>query len=76
MPAMPAPDLAYLLLAACESPYGISVITNDPQALRNKLVAERKKLGLSDLLAFTQPAVSPENHVWIVRKDANAEEEN
>lgn len=69
MNVMPKPDLAFLLLKADEAEVGISVLTNNPQLLRNQLYAERKRQGL-DNLTFIQPPVGSHNTIWIVKKDA------
>ncbi len=69
---MPKPDLAFLLFRANEADVGISVVTNNPQLLRNQLYAERKKLGLTNL-TFTQPPVDSESRIWIIKKDAKAD---
>lgn len=68
---MPAPDLVSLLYTANESEIGISVITNNPVLLRNRLYAERKRQGLTNL-TFIQPPVDSESRLWIVKKDAKA----
>ena len=69
MNMMPQPDLAFLLLRASESEVGLSVITNNVQLLRNKLYAERKRLGLLNL-SFIQPPVDGGSRLWIVKKEA------
>ena len=69
MNMLPQPDLAFLLLKADEAEVGISVVTNNPQLLRNKLYAERKRLGLTNL-TFIQPPVGSDTRLWIVKKDA------
>ena len=63
------PDLAFLLQRASESPFGIAVRTNNPQLLRNKLYAERKKHGLFQHLTFKQPPKNPEGELWIVNRE-------
>ena len=77
MNAMPKPELAMLLLRARESAFGISVVTNNPRILGNRLKVEKRNLGFDDLL-ITQPSVDSESRIWIVRKDArpDGEEEN
>lgn len=67
MNMMPQPDLAHLLLRARESEVGISVVTNSPQLLKNKLYAERKRLGFLDL-TFVQPPVDGDSRLWIIKK--------
>lgn len=67
--AMPGPDLAFLLLRADSSEFGVSVVTNNPTLLRNQLYAERKKLGLTNL-TIKQPPIEPESRLWIVKKDS------
>lgn len=69
MNMMTHPDLAFLLLRASEADVGISVITSNVQLLRNKLYAERKRLGLLNL-TFIQPPVDSESRLWIIKKDA------
>ena len=69
MNAMPKPDLAYLLISADEAEIGVSVVTNNPQLLRNQLYAERKRLGLTNL-TFIQPPVDSDSRLWIIKKDA------
>lgn len=68
MNMLPQPDLAFLLLRADEAEVGIAVVTNNPQLLRNKLYAERKRLGLTNL-TFIQPPVGSDTRLWIVKKD-------
>ena len=69
MNMLPKPDLAFLLVTADEAEVGISVITNNPQLLRNQLYAERKRLGLTNL-TFIQPPVDSDSRLWIIKKDA------
>lgn len=69
MTTLHQPDLAFLLLRADEAEVGISVVTNNPQLLRNKLYAERKRLNMTHL-TFIQPPVGSDTHLWIVKKDA------
>ena len=69
MNMIPKPDLSFLLLRADEAEVGISVVTNNPQLLRNQLYAERKKLGLTNL-TFIQPPVDSDTRLWIIKKDA------
>ena len=71
MNMMPKPDLAFLLLRADSAEIGISVMTNNPQLLRNQLYAERKRLGLTNL-TFIQPPVDSDTRLWIIKKDAKA----
>lgn len=64
-------DLAYLLLQASEAEYGIKLTTNNPQVLRQRLYAERRKHGDTFAhLTFIQPPVNPTTSLWIIRKDA------
>lgn len=72
MNAMPSPDLSYLLYRANECAVGVSVRTNNPQLLRNKLYALRKQLGLTNL-TFTQPPVGSDTCIWIIKKDAKSD---
>lgn len=69
--SMPKPDLISLLFRANEAEIGISVITNNPQLLRNQLYAERKRQGLTNL-TFIQPPVDSDSRIWIVKKDMKA----
>ena len=71
MNALTSPDLAHLLIRADSTAIGICVITNNVQLLRNKLYAERKRLGLTNL-TFVQPPVDSESRLWIIKKDAKA----
>jgi hypothetical protein len=71
MNALPKPDLAFLLLRADEAEVGISVITNNPQLLRNQLYAKRKELGLTNL-TFIQPPTDSESRLWIIKKDVKS----
>jgi hypothetical protein len=74
MNMMPSPDLTYLLFLANEAEIGISVVTNNPELLRNKLYAERKRQGLTNL-TFIQPPVDSDTRLWIVKKEAKANAE-
>lgn len=71
MNMMPSPDLTHLLFLANEAEIGIAVITNNPQLLRNKLYAERKRCGLTNL-TFIQPPTDSESRLWIIHKEAKA----
>jgi hypothetical protein len=71
MNMMPQPDLTHLLFLANEAEIGISVITSNPQLLRNKLYAERKRCGLTNL-TFVQPPTDSESRLWIIKKEAKA----
>ncbi len=68
---MSNPDLTFLLFKANEAEIGLSVITNNPQLLRNQLYAERKRQGLTNL-TFIQPPVDSDTRLWIVKKDKKA----
>lgn len=59
--------LASLLYEALNAPLGIVVETNDPERLRQKLYAERKKSPEFDVLSFI---ISPMNKrdLWILNK--------
>ena len=70
MNMMPQPDLAFLLSRASEAEIGVCVVTNNPQLLKNKLYAERKRLGLTDL-TFAQPPVNGDSRLWIIKKGAS-----
>lgn len=69
MNAMMQPDLAMLLLRASEAEVGVCVVTNNPQLLKNRLYAERKRLGMTDL-TFAQPPVDGASRLWIIKKEA------
>lgn len=69
MNAMPKPNLSHLLISADEAEIGVSVVTNNPQLLKNQLYAERKRLGLTNL-TFIQPPVDSDSRLWIIKKDA------
>lgn len=69
--SMPKPDLVFLLYKANEAEVGLSIITNNPQLLRNQLYAERKRQGLTNL-TFIQPPVDSDSRIWIVKKDMKA----
>ena len=73
-----ATDLAFILLQASEAPYGIKLTTNNPQLLRQKLYAERRKHGDAFThLTFIQPPINPTTSLWIIRKDVkNGPQEN
>lgn len=64
----PKPDLIHLLFRALECEVGVSVVTNNPQLLRNQLYAERKRQGLTNL-TFIQPPVDSESRLWIIKKE-------
>jgi hypothetical protein len=64
----PKPDLTHLLFRANESEIGVSVVTNNPQLLKNQLYAERKRTNLTNL-TFIQPPVDSDTRLWIVKKD-------
>lgn len=60
--------LLMLLLTAAESEFGISVRTNSPQLLRNKLYAlMREDIGLPKM-AIASPPVNSDSILWIIRK--------
>jgi hypothetical protein len=69
MNAMTQPDLAFLLLRAREAEVGVCVVTSNVQLLKNKLYAERKRLGFTDL-TFVQPPVDSDSRLWIIKKEA------
>lgn len=71
MNMMPQPDLSYLLYLANEAEIGIAVVTNNPILLRNKLYAERKRLGFTHL-TFIQPPTDSASRLWIIKKEAKA----
>lgn len=57
-----------LLFSALSSPLGIEVSTSDPNALRQKLYAVRKKDSAFLPLSFVIPPSNPSSTLWIVRK--------
>lgn len=61
--------LAELLIAAAESELGISVTTDSPTLLRNKLYATKKELGLPEKLSIIPSPTHPESTLWIVKKE-------
>ncbi len=71
MNMMPQPDLASLLLRAREAEVGISVVTNNVQLLKNRLYAERKRHGFTDL-TFAQPPVDGDTRLWIIKKETRS----
>lgn len=71
MNMMPQPDLASLLLRAREAELGLCVVTNNVQLLKNRLYAERKRLGFTDL-TFAQPPVDGDTRLWIIKKEARS----
>lgn len=72
---MTQPDLAWLLMQAQEAEVGISVITDNPQLLKNKLYAERKLLHMNNL-TFVQPPVDSDTRLWIIKKEAKPDGTN
>lgn len=64
-----SPDLAHLLLRASESEIGLKVFTNNPQLLRNKLYAERRKVPEFSNLTFIQPPEGADTRLWIIKKE-------
>ena len=63
-------NLLELLYAAYREPLGIVVTTNDPERLRQKLYAERKKDPDLACLSFRISPTSPNNQLFIVKKNA------
>lgn len=62
------PNLLELLYEAYRSELGIIVQTNDPERLRQKLYAERKKDPDLACLSFRISPTSPETELFIVKK--------
>lgn len=71
MNAFAQPDLAHMLLRASEAEFGICVRTSNPQLLKNRLYAERKRLGMTEL-SFVQPPTDGDSRLWIIKKEARA----
>jgi hypothetical protein len=65
-------SLLELLYEAYRSELGIIVQTNDPERLRQKLYAERKKDPDLACLSFRISPTSPENQLFIVKKNAGS----
>jgi hypothetical protein len=63
-------NLLELLYEAYRSELGIIVQTNDPERLRQKLYAERKKDPDLACLSFRISPTSPETELFIVKKNA------
>lgn len=62
---IPLLDLLYRALA---SERGIVVETSDPERLRQKLYAERKKDPDLAQLSINISRTQPENQIWIVKR--------
>lgn len=65
-------NLLELLYEAYRSELGIIVETNDPERLRQKLYAERKKDPDLACLGFRISPTSPETQLFIVKKNAGS----
>ena len=64
-PKLPLIDLLY---QALNSEKGICVETDDPNRLRQKLYAERKKDEALACLSFVTSRTQPDSQLWIVKK--------
>lgn len=67
-------ELESLLLAALNSPHGIEVTTSDPELLRQKLYAVRRKRPGEFPVSFVIPPVNSASTLWIVRKPDGSSE--
>lgn len=57
-----------LLYRALNSEFGIVVNTSNPELLRQKLYAERKKDPELSRISFTISRTHPESQLWLVKK--------
>lgn len=64
----PLPNLLEILYAAYREPLGLIVETNDPERLRQKFYAERKKDPDLACLSFRISPTHPESQLYILRK--------
>lgn len=64
-----------LLFAALQSEFGIEVTTSDPELLRQKLYAVRRKRPDEFPVSFVIPPGESANKLWIVRKPDGPPEE-
>lgn len=62
-------NLLELLYAAYREPLGVVIKTSDPERLRQKLYAERKKDPDLACLSFRISPTSPETELFIVKKN-------
>lgn len=62
-------NLLELLYEAYRADFGVVVKTNDPERLRQKLYAERKKDPDLASLSFRISPTSPESELFILKKD-------
>ena len=70
---MPEPSLN-MWYEALGTPFGVVIITNNPERLRQRLYKIRDAAGdpaLSAISCVASPTV-PESHVWLVKRKANA----
>jgi hypothetical protein len=65
MPALPLIDFLY---RALNSPHGIVVETSDPERLRQKLYAERKKDPDLAVISINISRTQPESQLWLVKR--------
>jgi hypothetical protein len=70
-----AGEYLHLLYAAKQSKCGIVVTTDDPARLRQLLYRVRKDVADPDLdeLSFVESPSNPTEHLWIVRKQPDAQ---
>lgn len=64
-------SLLEILYEAYRAPIGVIVRTNDPERLRQKLYAERKKDPDLACLSFRISPSSPETELYILKAKAN-----
>ena len=62
-------DLAFFLLRAHESAFGISILTSNVQLLRNKMYAEKRKWPEFAHIAVLPCPTDPEHKLWLVKKE-------
>jgi hypothetical protein len=57
-----------LLYQALNTPYGVAVRTSNPERLRQKLYAERKKDDDLACLSLNISPTEPDSVLWIIKK--------
>lgn len=57
-----------VLYQALNSEYGVIVRTDNPERLRQKLYAERKKDSELGCLSINVSPTAPESELWIIKK--------
>ena len=68
---MKTPNLLEILYEAYRSPLGVLVQTNDPERLRQKLYAERKKDPDLACLSFRISPFNPSNELMVMKKNGS-----